>query len=146
MGEKKDNGYKELQISNVRWCTEFFLVSPGTTLEREKFNEWDQYPKIDFSKYYDIKTQDGQVFEGSRVHCHTHTDKGLNETSSSSIGFFQAGSLEATLTSGFLMRFNEKVTEQMQAKKREEERKEKLQELYEKRSELDEQIKGLESS
>ncbi len=43
------------------------------------------------------------------------------------------------------MRVNERVTEQMQAKKREGERKEKLQRLYEQRSELDEQIKGLES-
>ncbi len=147
MGNEENQEYKELQITNVNWCTQFFLVNPGEKLP-EEYRKLDKYPELNFSKYYDIKTPDGQVFEGSKVYCHTsHTrgSGGMSESSSSSTGFFQAGSLEATLNSGFLMRVNERVTEQMQAKRREEERKEKLQRLYKQRSELDEQIKGLES-
>ncbi len=147
MGKKEDMGYKELQISNVNWCTQFFLVNPGKKLP-EDYRKLDKYPELDFGKCYDIKTLDGQVFEGSRVYCRTHRHQGsggMSEDSSSSIGFFQAGGLEAVLDSGFLMRVNEGVTKQMQTKKKEGERKEKLERLYEERKILDNQIKELES-
>jgi hypothetical protein len=141
----KRKGYQELQITNARRSTDFLLLSPGTKLPGDSM-EFDKYQKLDFSKYYDIRTQDGQVFEGSRVYCHTSESRGMggmSESSSFSIGFFQAGSLEATLNSGFLMKVNEKVTRQMQARKKEKERKEKLQRLSEQRKELNKQIREL---
>jgi hypothetical protein len=153
MGEKGDRGYKKLQISNVNWCTQFFLVNPeenlpGDSNELYKELSTHRYPEVDFSKCYDIKTEDGQVFEGSRVYCHTSRHEGsggMDESSSSSIGFFQAGTLEAILNSGFLMRVNEEATRRMQAQKDRKDRKEKLQGLYEQRKELNEEIKKLES-
>jgi len=147
MGEKGAEEYKELQTSNARGCVEFFLLNSREKLPPLKsLGDYDKYPQIDFNKCYDIITHEKQYFNGCNLRYDLcHVSMGVMGSVTSINGFFQAGSLEATLKSGFLMKVNDKVTKQMQAKKREEERKEKLERLYEKRSELDKQIKGLES-
>ena len=145
MGKIQEKEYRELQITNARWSTEFFLVTPG---EKLNTSQLDKYSKLDFNKYYDIQTSPEQSFEECRVYCQTNMHQGMggmSESSSSSVGFFEAAGLEAKLQSGFLMKINKKVTTQKNAEKEEKERQEKLQELYQKRAKLNKDISKLES-
>jgi len=99
------------------------------------------YERIDFDSRYDIKTPDGEVFEGCKIYFR-YVHSGSEHGELCPVPRFVHKSLDGKLTEAFLVRMNAKSVEK-KAREEEKEKRRKLRELYQDRRDLDRGIKKL---